>query len=150
MPTVRKMQKKDLDQVAAIAAELFSQPWDRQGFAEALPLESACFLVAVLGDTALGYCGLYMAADEGEIINIAVRKTAQRQGIADRLMSAMLEEGEARGVTRFFLEVRVSNDAAIALYEKHGFIKQGIRKGFYRMPKEDAWLMNRIKEEEVC
>lgn len=52
--------------------------------------------------------------------------------------------------TVFFLEVRVSNDAAIRLYEKYGFKKQGIRKHFYILPDEDAYLMNRIEEEGIC
>lgn len=153
MPQIRKMTEADLDQVAAIAADLFAQPWDRQGFAEALPLDSACFLVAVQEDEVLGYCGLYMAADEGEIINVAVRSQSQRRGVADRLIQAMLAEGRANGVCRFFLEVRVSNQAAIHLYEKHGFIRQGIRKKFYILPEEDAYIMNLITEkpqEEIC
>lgn len=136
-----------MDQAAAIAAGLFSQPWNRQGFAEALFLDNACFLVAVQEDTVLGYCGFYMAADEGEIINVAVRPQSQRQGIADQLMRAMLAEGRANGVSRFFLEVRVSNQAAIHLYEKHGFVRQGIRKHFYILPEEDAYVMNRMEEE---
>ena len=98
----------------------------------------------------LGYCGLYMAADEGEVINVAVAKASQGKGIASRLMDALLDEGHARGVHRFFLEVRVSNDAAIRLYEKYGFKKQGIRKHFYILPDEDAYLMNRIEEEGIC
>lgn len=137
-----------MDQAAAIAEELFSQPWSRQGFEDALFLDSACFLSAVQEDTVLGYCGLYMAADEGEIMNIAVRPQSQRQGIADRLMQAMLAEGQANGVSRFFLEVRVSNQAAIHLYEKHGFRRQGIRKHFYIRPDEDAYVMNWTKAPE--
>ncbi len=139
-----------MDQAAAIAADLFAQPWDRQGFAEALPLESACFLVAAEKEAVLGYCGLYLAADEGEIINVAVAKEAQGRKIASRLMQEMLNEGHARGVRRFFLEVRVSNAAAIRLYEKFGFTIQGIRKHFYILPDEDAYLMNRIEEEGIC
>ena len=150
MPGIRRMVQTDLEQVAVIAAGLFTQPWDRQGFADALPLESACFLVAAEGDKVRGYCGLYMAADEGEVINVAVAKASQGKGIASRLMDALLDEGHARGVHRFFLEVRVSNDAAIRLYEKYGFKKQGIRKHFYILPDEDAYLMNRIEEEGIC
>ncbi len=102
MPGIRRMVQTDLEQVAVIAAGLFTQPWDRQGFADALPLESACFLVAAEGDKVLGYCGLYMAADEGEVINVAVAKASQGKGIASRLMDALLDEGHARGVHRFF------------------------------------------------
>ena len=143
MPGIRRMVQTDLEQVAVIAAGLFTQPWDRQGFADALPLESACFLVAAEGDKVLGYCGLYMAADEGEVINVAVAKASQGKGMASRLMDALLDEGHARGVPRFFLEVRVSNTPAIKLYEKLNFKVAGSRKGFYQSPSEDALVMQR-------
>ena len=141
MLKIRKMTEADLDQAASIAAGSFSQPWDRQGFAEALPLENACFLVSVKYDVVLGYCGLYMAADEGEIINVAVRSDSQRKGIADQLMRSILAEGRAYGVRRFFLEVRVSNWNAIHLYESMGFRSCGIRKQLYDLPTEDGMVM---------
>lgn len=146
MPKVRRMSAEDLEQVAAIAAEVFTDPWTMQGFAEALLMDNACFLLAVDGNTVLGYCGIYMAADEGEIINVAVKPEFRRQKIADKLIGALLSEGHKNGVSRFFLEVRVSNAAAIHLYEKNGFVKQGIRKNFYEKPHEDAYVMNRIEE----
>ncbi|MBO5371225.1 MAG: ribosomal protein S18-alanine N-acetyltransferase [Lachnospiraceae bacterium] len=146
MAQIKLMTEAEVDQVAEIAAEVFSHPWTRQGFSEALPGEDNCFLLCMEGDRVLGYCGLYMAADEGEIINVAVKPEYQGQGIANQLMQALLEAGESRGVSRFFLEVRVSNVPAIGLYEKHGFVKQGIRKNFYDAPKEDAFVMNRIRE----
>lgn len=89
---------------------------------------------------------MFVAVDEGEIINIAVKPEFQKQGIADRLMRAMLSEGRKRAVYRMFLEVRVSNEAAIRLYEKNGFTRQGIRKDFYKEIHEDAYVMNRIEE----
>lgn len=144
MPQIRKMTEQDLSQVAEIAAAVFTNPWSRQGFAEALPMENACFLLAVEHNTVLGYCGVYMAADEGEIINVAVSPKFQRKGIADQLLFALLKEGIQNGVRRFFLEVRVSNTAAIHLYEKHGFQIQGIRKDFYKEIHEDAYVMNRL------
>lgn len=146
MRTIKKMTEVEVKQVAAIAAEVFVHPWTEQGFADALPMENACFLLAVEKDTVLGYCGLYMAADEGEILNVAVKPEYQNQGIADELLKALIQEGRRQGISRFFLEVRVSNEPAIRLYEKNGFVKQGIRKGFYKELKEDAYVMNRIDE----
>ncbi len=143
---IREMTQADLTQVAALAASLFTQPWNKQGFAEALPMDNTCFLIAEKEGMILGYCGLYMALDEGEIINIAVRADSQQQGIADQLLKAVLKEGKRNGVERFFLEVRVSNIGAIRLYEKNGFHKQGVRKNFYRSPCEDAYVMNRMDE----
>lgn len=149
MVKIRKMQEADLDEIAEVAAQSFQNPWSRQGFAEALPMENVCFFIAGEEGAILGYCGLYMAADEGEIINVAVCPKARRRGIADLLLWALIEEGRRNSVNRFFLEVRVSNGAAICLYEKHGFSIQGIRKNFYREPCEDAYVMNRIDEENM-
>lgn len=146
MPQIRKMKESDLDQVADIAKRAFARPWSRQGFQEALPVENAIFLVAEENGVVEGYCGMFVAVDEGEIINIAVKPEFQKQGIADRLMRAMLSEGRKRAVYRMFLEVRVSNEAAIRLYEKNGFTRQGIRKDFYKEIHEDAYVMNRIEE----
>ncbi len=86
---------------------------------------------------------------EGEIINVAVRRDCQRQGIADCLLLALLQEGRQNGIGRFFLEVRVSNAAAIHLYKKHGFVIQGIRKNFYEDNHEDAYVMNCLTGEAV-
>ncbi|MCI9427721.1 MAG: ribosomal protein S18-alanine N-acetyltransferase [Eubacterium sp.] len=149
MLQIRKMTECDLRQVAAIAASVFAQPWSRQGFAEALPMENTCFLLAENDGIVCGYCGMYMAADEGEIINVAVRRDCQRQGIADCLLLALLQEGRQNGIGRFFLEVRVSNAAAIHLYKKHGFVIQGIRKNFYEDNHEDAYVMNCLTGEAV-
>lgn len=146
MPQIRAMTESDLEQAAGIAAALFSEPWTKEGFAQALPMENACFLVAEKGAVLAGYAGLYMAADEGEVISVAVRKEFQRQGVAGRLFAELLEEGRRNGIRRFFLEVRASNRAAIRLYEKNGFIRQGVRRNFYKMPLEDAYVMNRIEE----
>lgn len=137
-----------MEQVTEIAASVFRRPWSRQGFAKALPMENTCFLVAEENNRILGYCGIYMASDEGEIINVAVGRQHQRKGIADALLKELLLTANKKGVSRFFLEVRASNYAAIRLYEKNGFRKQGIRRGFYKEPSEDAYVMNRIEETE--
>ena len=144
MPQIRKMQKEDIPQMAEIAAASFTDPWTEKGFTEALQMESACFLVAVGGENVMGYCGCYMAADEAEIVNVAVRDNCRKQGIADKLLTELTAYGNEHGVSRFFLEVRVSNEAAIHLYEKHGFIRQGVRKDFYKDIHEDAYVMNYI------
>ena len=147
MLQVREMMESDLSQVAEIAKAGFARPWSRQGFAEALLLDNACFLVAVDEGDVLGYSGIYMAADEGEIINIAVSPKVQRRGVGKKLMSELLFEGRKNGICRFFLEVRVSNVAAIHLYESFGFAIQGVRKNFYKEINEDAYLMNRIDSQ---
>ena len=87
------------------------------------------------------------AADEGAIANVAVSPQCRRQGCADALLTRLLQVAWQRGLARVTLEVRVSNAAAIALYEKHGFAAVGVRPRFYRTPTEDAAIM--IRERRV-
>lgn len=148
MLQIKKMTETELNQVAAIEAEIFTSPWSKQGFEETLPMDNVCFLVAAEEQEVLGYCGLYMAADEGEITNVAVKPEYRRRGVADLILTEILKLGEANKISQFYLEVRVSNEAAIRLYEKHGFKKQGIRKNFYQNPREDAYVMSRKQAEE--
>lgn len=141
MPEIKRMRQEHLSAVAAIEAEMFSLPWSKQGFADTLTMENVIFLVAEADDIVVGYCGIYLAADEGEITNVAVSPMYRRQGIADALLKSLLEETKKRGTTRLILEVRASNEPAIRLYEKFGFKIQGVRKNFYDKPKEDAYVM---------
>lgn len=84
-----------------------------------------------------------MAADEGDITNVAVAKQCQNQGIGGMLTAELIHRTEEVGVSRLFLEVRVSNQPAIHLYQKMGFEQNGKRKNYYESPVEDALLMMR-------
>lgn len=148
--SIRRMKKEDVLQVAQIEAQVFSRPWSRQGFMDALNNPAALFLVEEqeVADTTgavsrmiAGYIGMYIALDEGEITNVAVFEPLRKQGTGSRLVQAMIQEARQRAVTRIVLEVRCSNEPAIQLYEKYGFLKVGVRKGFYEAPREDANIM---------
>lgn len=133
----------DIPAVAAIEKNSFSRPWSEKGFEDSLKLPDTIFLVAEeeLSKEILGYIGMYVSFDEGEITNVAVAESAQRQGIGKALVQGMLERAKEAGVCRIVLEVRRSNAAAIHVYETSGFAAVGIRKGFYELPREDAWIM---------
>ena len=149
---IRRMEKRDLLQVEAIETALFSDAWSEQGFEDTLNSPYVISLVAIdeAEDTILGYIIMYVSFEEGEISNVAVAKSAQNRGIGSALMQAILEKGLEESVTRFILEVRVSNTPAIALYKKFGFTEIGIRRDFYEKPREDALIMIREKETEKC
>lgn len=149
---IRRMEKRDLLQVEAIETALFSDAWSEQGFEDTLNSPYVISLVAIdeAEDTILGYIIMYVSFEEGEISNVAVAKSAQNRGIGSALMQAILEKGLEESVTRFILEVRVSNTPAIALYKKFGFTEIGIRRDFYEKPREDALIMVREKETEKC
>ena len=85
--------------------------------------------------------GMYLAMDEGEITNVAVAPVERCHGVGGMLLTELLKIAENKGVARIVLEVRASNDSAIRLYERNGFVQCGMRKGFYEFPKEDAYVM---------
>ncbi len=99
------------------------------------------------GESIVGYCILYGAGDEGEIVRVAVAEEARRQGVGTRLLEELLTSAGQQGVRRIFLEVRKSNASAIRLYEKHGFVPCGMRRNFYRDPAEDALCMVRESDK---
>lgn len=143
---LREMLIDDLEQVMEIERELFHVPWTREGFFTFLTREDAMFLVVEEKGQILGYCGLLMVLDEGDITNVAVRRDRQKEGIGNFLMESLVRLAAERGVTTIHLEVRVGNDRAIRLYERNGFTRDGIRKGYYSDPTEDALLMTRYPE----
>ena len=106
------------------------------------------FLVVEEKGRILGYCGLLMVLDEGDVTNVAVCRDRQREGIGNFLMESMIRLAEERGITMIHLEVRAGNETAIRLYERQGFVRDGLRKGYYTEPTEDAVLMTRTAVSE--
>ena len=145
---IREMQLDDLEQVMVLEQDLFSVPWTENGFFSFLIREDALFLVAEEDGEILGYCGVLMVLDEGDITNVAVDRKRQGKGIGKKLIRGLIKKTVQAGVTRLHLEVRPSNAAAIALYEGQGFRRTGIRKNYYESPTEDAVLM--CREEQGC
>ena len=137
------MDRSHLAGVAELERMCFSAPWNEAMLEEELYNDTASFIVAEGEDgQVLGYAGLHVILDEGYIDNVAVRPTCRRQGIADRLLDVFCRFGQAN-LAFLTLEVRPSNTAAVALYEKHGFREAGRRKDYYEDPREDALLLTR-------
>ena len=137
--TVRKMKKEVLDRVSQIVKECFSTPWSRDAFEDMIDNEAALYMVAEDNGYIVANCGVIVAAGEGDICNVAVDPSYRKRGIAESLLTRIMEEASKNmAVYAFTLEVRISNKAAISLYEKLGFVNEGIRPGFYTSPKEDA------------
>ena len=137
------MCKADLLAVAQLEKECFAEAWSENALAESLAVVSKPSCMADEKDTEeiAGYVGAYLAADELSITNVAVFSSYRRCGAANQLMKALDAFAQEKNLYGITLEVRVSNNAAIALYEKNGYEKSGIRKGFYSKPKEDALIM---------
>lgn len=136
-----RMRKEDIIQIAALEKQVFSMPWSEQGFLDTLSMPNVIFYEAVEAAQVCGYCGIYLAADEGEITNVAVDPAYRRRGIAESMVTKLMEAAAGEGARQFVLEVRASNEPAIRLYEKLGFTGCGVRKHFYEKPTEDAIVM---------
>ena len=135
------MQVEDLPRVCEIEKENFSLPWSEKSFSDSIKREDTIFLTALCDGQIAGYLGCYCIAGEGEITNVAVASSFRRKGIGGMLLEKLYEEGAGLDTREFFLEVRESNEAAIALYSRQGFVKEGIRKNFYEKPVENAIIM---------
>lgn len=142
MIQIREMRIDDLDQVMVIEKENFSVPWTENGFFTLLIRQDMLFLVAEEEGRILGYAGMILIPDEGEITNVSVAATARRRGIGRELLRVLFEKAKAAGIRFVYLEVRVSNEAAIRLYKQYGFVKEGIRRNYYEEPTEDAMVMS--------
>lgn len=137
----RRMKPEDVPAVSRLEQETFSMPWSEKDFLDMVEKEDARYYVAEREGQLLGCCGLLMIAGEGNITNVMVAPWARNQGIGTEMLRHLLSEGSREGMTAYTLEVRVSNAAAIHVYEKLGFVSEGIRPGFYEKPEEDAMIL---------
>ena len=142
---IRPMQATDVEQVGRIEAECFTMPWSAGVFHKVLEDTKCLYLVAETEGQIAGMCGLTNILGEADISNVAVDAAFRGQGVAFAMLSELIRRGEAVGIEAFTLEVRVSNAAAIRVYEKLGFVSEGIRPRFYERPLEDAMIMWRRK-----
>ena len=145
----RQMTQEDADKVAAIEKETFSDPWSRESFLSSLSSPDTLYLVAEDGQShrIVGYAGLLRSFENADITNVAVLSSCRRCGIGSMLLRSLLDRADEEGVENYALEVRESNTAAIALYEKMGFQKEGVRKDYYSRPRENAVLMWKRKQK---
>lgn len=128
--------------LAQIHGECFDTPWDTAAIAKLMAMPGAFALVAMAGEEPVAFILARQAADEAEIITIAVRPFAQRKGIAGKLVAEAARQLQSRGATRLFLEVAAGNAAARALYARAGFIEAGLRRTYYATG-EDAIVMRK-------
>jgi ribosomal-protein-alanine N-acetyltransferase len=144
--TLRPMQRADLDAVLVLEAELFGdEAWPASAFESELgAADTRHYVVAVDDDDVVGYAGLCAYAhDQAFIQTIGVAGAVQRRGIGHRLLHALLDEAGRRGCLQLDLEVRDGNDAAIALYQQHGFRRISVRRRYYQPSGTDAIVMRR-------
>ena len=143
MITYTQMTAEHVTQVAQLEKICFADPWSEMSIGLELENIWSYWVVALEGNELVGYVGSQSTIDEADIMNVAVHPDWRRQGIAEGLICNLVEELKKRGKCALMLEVRVSNDPAIALYEKLNFQQVGRRKNYYRNPKEDALILRK-------
>ena len=138
-----RMSEEHVPQVAELEKICFSDPWSEKSVAYELTNPLSCWLVAVEDGRVAGYIGSQTVMGESDMMNVAVHPDYRRRGIAERLVNDLVEALKAFESHCLTLEVRESNDSARALYAKLSFCQVGLRKNYYRNPKEDALILRK-------
>ena len=129
--------------IAGLEQQCFSDPWPESAVASELDNPLSYWLVAMDGETVVGYVGSQTVLGEADIMNVAVAPSHRRQGIAAGLLERLRTDLKEQGVYSLTLEVRASNEAAIALYGLLGYVQVGRRPNYYHKPKEDALILRK-------
>lgn len=141
-PRCRRFNEADLDAVMAIENAVYTHPWTRDNFTDSLNAGYQCWLMECAG-MMVGYCVVAIAAGEAHLLNLSIAAGWQRRGLGSMLLGFVQRLVEERAAQRIFLEVRVSNAAARALYARAGFREIGTRRGYYPAGagREDALVL---------
>jgi ribosomal-protein-alanine N-acetyltransferase len=144
----RRLELRDLNAIEEIERASYPTPWSRSMFAGELAKPSSLSLGAFDPETneLLGYLIISRYVDAWHVMNVAVAPDHRRRKIATMLLEQLFEQTAGEGHRGYTLEVRVSNDVAIRLYERAGFKPRGIRRGYYTDNREDALIMWRDPE----
>lgn len=139
----RRATGPDLEGVIAIERASFGDPWSAGSFRSLLEADHVYFPVVEEAGQVIAFAIALLAADQGEIANLAVAPAWRGRGIGARLLDDLLAMAEERGASTMWLEVRESNVAARRLYSSRGFTESGRRRHYYDDPVEDALVLKR-------
>lgn len=137
------MTEDHISAVAALERICFSDPWSEQSVQSELDNPLSLWLVALDEGQTVGYAGSQTVLDEADVMNVAVDPLYRRRGIARLLLNGLQSDLAKQGVRSLTLEVRASNEAAIALYQGLGYVQVGRRPNYYFKPKEDALILRK-------
>lgn len=137
---IHKLNESFLNEIDLIEKDSFKEPWSKEAYEKEILNPLANYRVITIDDKVVAYGGFWKILDEADINNIAVKKEFRGEGFGKMLMNALIEDAKSQNIKAMTLEVRVTNESAIALYKKLGFKEAGIRKNYYS-DKEDALIM---------
>jgi ribosomal-protein-alanine N-acetyltransferase len=143
MIEIQLMEQCHVAGVAQLEKECFHDPWSERSIASELSNPLSLWYVAMDGEKLVGYVGSQTVLDGADMMNIAVDASYRRQGIAEKLVQKLVEGVSDKGAICLLLEVRATNDPAVKLYQKLGFVQVGRRPNYYRNPKEDALILRK-------
>lgn len=138
-----EMKACHVAEIAELEKVCFSDPWSKKSISSELTNPLSCWIVALDGENLVGYVGSQSVLGWADMMNLAVAINYRRRGVAEQLVCTLIDNLKLRDVTCLTLEVRVSNQAAIALYNKLGFVQVGKRPNYYHNPKEDALILRK-------
>ena len=141
--TIVSMTSAHVAQIAELEKRCFNDPWSENSIASELNNRLSCWLVALEGDVVIGYVGSQTVLGETDMMNIAVHTDYRNQGVAKNLIQTLMDTLSGQGSHSLMLEVRQSNEPARNLYASLGFETVGIRKNYYRNPKENALILRK-------
>lgn len=141
--TIISMTSAHVAQIAELEKRCFNDPWSENSIASELNNRLSCWLVALEGDVVIGYVGSQTVLGETDMMNIAVHPDYRNQGVAKNLIQTLMDTLSGQGSHSLMLEVRQSNEPAKNLYASLGFETVGIRKNYYRNPKENALILRK-------
>ncbi len=146
---IRAISAEDITEAAALEKEnLGSEAWTEKQLLEMSTRDDSVYLVAEKSGRIVGLCGVQNVSGEGEIFNVSVARDCRKNGLAFEMLTELLKKGEEAGCHSYTLEVREGNTPARKLYEKLGFVNEGVRPGLYDNPKEDAVIYWKRKGTE--
>lgn len=138
------LNELNIDELVSLEEKCFSSPWTKNMFLGDLKSENTCYYGAFDENyNLIGYAGMWISIDDGQITNVAVHPDFRRKGIAYSLVLNLVQACKHKNLESITLEVRESNNNAISLYEKLGFERVGLRKNYYKNPSENAILMTK-------
>jgi len=137
------MTTADLDEVVRAEAEIYPYPWTQGNFADSLRSGYSCWVLRDADGVLQAYGIVMLALDEAHLLNLSVAREHQRRGLGWRTLEWIADVSRGHGARTMLLEVRPSNPAAIRLYDRYGFQRIGVRRGYYPAidGREDAIVM---------
>ncbi|EGT3615291.1 ribosomal-protein-alanine N-acetyltransferase [Clostridium perfringens] len=138
---IEPMNSSHIEGVFEVSKLSLAEAWNIESIEKELSNKLAKYLVALDENKVIGFLGMWVVFDEGDITNIAVHPDYRKQGIGNLLMDNLITLCKENNINSLTLEVRESNLPAQNLYKKHEFKEEGIRKNFYDNPKENAIIM---------